>query len=60
MQAASWTDAFVDIHGPAAPPPVIQPWLKTQVKMMWGEEGLYIGAVMEEPQPWANLTLHDR
>lgn len=27
--------------------------------MLWSDDALYVGAEMQEPQPWANLTLHD-
>lgn len=35
------------------------PRLGTRVKMLWDESALYIAAWLEEPAPWANLTLHD-
>lgn len=58
--AAPWSDDFVDILGPdnnnQGHP---EPWHKTQVKILWDDSCLYIGAWMEEPTPWANLTLHD-
>eukprot|EP00798_Chlamydomonas_sp_ICE-L_P012436 gene12436-15635_t len=54
-QAAEWTDEFVDVQGPDLP----TPWYRTQVKMLWDDVYLYIGAKMEDPHPWADLTLHD-
>ena len=56
---APWSDLFVDILGEDNDKPDHpHPWHDTRVKMMWDEECLYIGAWMEEPTPWANLTLH--
>jgi hypothetical protein len=52
----AWTEDFVDIsspnpgRGPEVPP------LRTQAKMRWDDDFLYVGAFMEEPNVWANLT----
>jgi hypothetical protein len=52
----AWTEDFADIsvpqpgRGPAAPP------LRTNAKMRWDDEFVYIGAFLEEPDVWANLT----
>ncbi len=51
-QAIPWSEEFLDIEGPAAPPP----FLKTQVKMLWDKHYLYILARLEEPHLWATLT----
>ena len=37
---APWTDAFVDILGPAGPPPRFE----TRARMLWDETYLYVGA----------------
>lgn len=50
-----WSDDFVDIEGDVRP----KPRFRTQMKMFWAEDGLYIGAKMEEPHLWATLTEHD-
>jgi len=54
-QAAEWSEDFVDIEGEIKPAPR---W-RTRVKMLWDESYLYIGAVLEEPHVWANLTERD-
>ncbi|OQS06206.1 hypothetical protein THRCLA_01747 [Thraustotheca clavata] len=50
---APWTDAFVDIEGVARKP---NPLLTTRVKMMWDDDYLYVGAVLQEPRVWGTLT----
>lgn len=50
-----WSDDFVDIEGDKRP----TPRHRTRMKMFWAEDGLYIGAEMEEPHLWATLTEHD-
>lgn len=54
-QAAEWTRDFVDIQGDLRP----QPPLRTRARILWDEDYLYIGAVLEEPQVWATLTERD-
>ncbi|DBA04936.1 TPA: hypothetical protein N0F65_006938 [Lagenidium giganteum] len=49
----AWTDAFMDIEGPAHSP---QPWFATRVKMRYDNEFLYVGAHLEETSVWANQT----
>ena len=51
-QHAEWTDTFVDIEGDIKP----LPRHNTRVKMLWNDEYLYFGAVLEEPHVWATLT----
>lgn len=51
-QAAEWTDTFVDIEGDLKP----LPRQNTQLKMLWDDEYLYIGAVLEETDVWATIT----
>jgi len=51
----AWSDDFVDIEGDKRP----KPRFRTRMKMFWAEDGLYIGAEMEEPQLWATLTKRD-
>jgi hypothetical protein len=53
---APWTRAFVDIEGARKPSPP----LMTRVKMLWDDDSLYIGAMLEEPNVWATLTQHDQ
>ena len=52
-QAASWTEAFVDIATGE------QVHLATMVKMLWDEASLYVAARLEEPDVWATLTTRD-
>jgi len=54
-QRAKWTKDFVDIEGDLKP----RPPYKTNVKMLWDDNYLYIAARMEEPQVWATLKNHD-
>jgi hypothetical protein len=54
-QKAPWTGLFVDIEGSAKP----APRFPTQVKMLWDDNYLYIGAELTEPDVWATLTQHD-
>jgi hypothetical protein len=53
---APWTDDFEDIEGAANP----RPRFRTRAKMLWDDQYLYIGAELEEPHVWANLTQHDQ
>ena len=53
--AAPWTDEFVDIEGDRRP----RPRFSTRAKMLWDDEHLYVGAVLEEPHVWGSLTEHD-
>ena len=48
-----FTDDFVDIAND------VVPRFRTRVKMRWDKKYLYVGAVVEETQAWANLTKHD-
>lgn len=50
-----WSEAFIDIEGPAAPPPLYS----TQVKMLWDTSYLYILAWLEEPHIWATLAQNE-
>lgn len=54
-QHAAWTDTFVDIEGDVKP----LPRHNTRVKMLWDDQYLYVGAVLEEPHVWATLTEHE-
>ncbi|MDR1201174.1 MAG: carbohydrate-binding family 9-like protein [Tannerellaceae bacterium] len=49
------TSAFVDIAGDAQR----KPFLQTRVKMTYNDKGLYLAAMMEEPQIRADMTVHD-
>lgn len=50
-----WSEDFVDIEGDTRP----RPRYRTRMKMFWSEDGLYIGAEMEEPHLSATLTERD-
>lgn len=52
---ADWTEDFVDIEGSSKP----LPYLQTRAKILWSQEGLYIGAELEETDVWATLTQRD-
>jgi len=52
---APWSADFVDIQGRELP----LPRYRTRVKMLWNVDYLYIGAEMEEPHVWGNLTERD-
>ena len=54
-QYASKTTDFVDIEGSLKPLPDQQ----TNVKMLWNDKGLYIGAVINEKDVWATLKERD-
>jgi hypothetical protein len=47
--------AFVDIAGDTQP----EPFLQTNVKMVYDEKGLYLAVRMEEPNIRADMTEHD-
>ncbi|MCP4594228.1 MAG: hypothetical protein GY842_26155 [bacterium] len=51
-----WTEPFIDIEGPAKPPPRY----RTRAKLCWDDGYLYIGAELEEPHVWGTLTEHDQ
>ncbi|HTJ12745.1 MAG TPA: carbohydrate-binding family 9-like protein [Dinghuibacter sp.] len=54
-QQAPWTDFFTDIEGDIRPTPLYH----TRVKMLWDDHYLYVGAELEEPQVWGNVSHHD-
>ncbi|MFQ5571475.1 MAG: carbohydrate-binding family 9-like protein [Rhodothermales bacterium] len=54
-KAAPWTDAFVDIEGPAKPAPAH----RTRAKMVWDDTYFYVAAELEESDLWATLTRRD-
>ena len=49
----AWTDPFDDISTET------QPRLLTRAKIRWDDQFLYVGARLQEPDVWANLTEHD-
>lgn len=60
LTEASWiraptTDPFVDIEGDREDPPDEQ----TRVKVVWDQEYLYVGAVLEESKVWGTYTQRD-
>ncbi len=52
-EEVEWSESFVDISR-AAPPR-----FSTRVKIRWDDEWLYVGALLSEPDTWANITEHD-
>lgn len=54
-QLAEPTATFVDISGEGFAEPIYS----TRAKMLWDDEYLYIGAVLDEPNIVANLTQRD-
>lgn len=52
---APWSEPFVDIEGDRQPEPLFE----TQMRMLWDDDGLYIGARLLEPHVWGTLTEHD-
>lgn len=54
-RAIPFTDAFPDIEGSIRP----VPRFRTRAKLAWDRENLYIGALLEGDEIWANLTEHD-
>ena len=54
-QKAKFTEDFEDISGKG----FATPKYKTNAKMLWDDDNLYVGAVLEEPNIVANLTQRD-
>ena len=52
---APYTDLFVDIEGADVKPPRC----RTRAKMLWDDENLYFGAVLEGDEIWGHLTERD-
>ena len=52
-QNAFYTKPFIDIEG------VKVPKFKTQAKMLWDDDFLYVFAKIEEPHIWGNITQRD-
>lgn len=50
-----FTGDFLDISGPDFP----TPRFRTRAKMCWDDENLYIAALLEGPEIWANITKRD-
>lgn len=50
-----FTDDFPDIEGDIRP----VPRFRTRAKLAWDRENLYIGAILEGDEIWANLLEHD-
>ena len=60
LNESSWkhaetSNAFVDISGEGFPAPRYE----TQVKMLWDEEYLYVGAELSDPHVWTDIKQHD-
>jgi len=54
-QEVAWSSNFVDIEGSSKP----IPYYDTAVKMRWDDNYLYIGARLQEPHVWSNLTVNN-
>ncbi|MBQ1256083.1 MAG: carbohydrate-binding family 9-like protein [Clostridia bacterium] len=54
-QQGEWMEDFHDIEGDTLP----RPWKKTRVKVLWDDENLYVGAVLEDDSIWANVSKRD-
>jgi hypothetical protein len=52
---APWMEPFIDIAGPDKPAPRLRTW----VKMLWDDEHLYVGALLEETDVWATFAKRD-
>ena len=52
---AEFTDAFVDIEGDKRP----APRFTTRAKLLWDDENLYIGALLEGTEIWGHQTERD-
>lgn len=52
---APFTDDFLDIEGSHMAPPRF----RTKAKMLWDDENLYVGAVLEGEEIWGNITKRD-
>ncbi len=50
--AADWTAPFVDIEGDARPLPTS----RTRARILWDDDFLYVGAQLEEPHVWGDVT----
>ena len=53
-QNIQFTDDFVDIEGDKIP------HFRTRVKMLWGQDNLYIYAELYEPHIWGDITERDQ
>ena len=54
-KGAPFTEEFRDIEGPGMP----LPRFATRAKLLWDNDNLYIGAVLEGSEIWAHQTEHD-
>mmetsp|Transcript_1614 Transcript_1614/g.3232 ORF Transcript_1614/g.3232 Transcript_1614/m.3232 type:complete len:181 (+) Transcript_1614:96-638(+) len=52
-ESVPWTEDFVDIATDR------EPKFRTKVKMLWDDNFLYVGAIMEETDVWGSLTKHN-
>ena len=50
-----FTSDFVDMEGPGRP----RPRFRTRVKLAWDKENLYVGALLEGDEIWAEQTVQD-
>lgn len=54
-EEAPFTDSFLDIEGAHMPAPRFQ----TRAKMLWDDDYIYFGAILEGNEIWANVTKRD-
>ncbi|MEH0157588.1 carbohydrate-binding family 9-like protein [Limibacter armeniacum] len=54
-EMAAWSADFVDIEGDEKP----KPFYRTRIKLLWDKDYLYVGAEMEEPHIWGDITERD-
>eukprot|EP00960_Hanusia_phi_P028787 747593-Hanusia_phi.AAC.9 len=52
----AWSESFQDITGDASK----SPYHDTRMKIRWDDQYLYIGAILSEPDIWANITTNDQ
>lgn len=52
---AAFTDLFQDIEGAHMP----TPRFRTRAKMLWDDENLYVGAILEGDEIWGNILERD-
>lgn len=54
-EQGEWIEDFKDIEGDSMP----RPFKRTQAKLLWDEDNLYVGAKLWDDEIWANVTERD-